>query len=126
MTKYLVHPVAYLQVSDFNSNGQLTNPLLTKGRVFIMLQAIFCGHCTTSKPAFQQLTNKYSGKGNVIFATVQGDGTEKGEKDLSQMMTKLIPGFKGFPTYVLYENGSFKTTFEGGRSVEAMEKFLGF
>lgn len=118
---FLNKPIYYLQRSDFNDNGDLVNPVIPKDKpVIIMLQAAFCGYCTQSKPAFQEFANKNAGK--VFVATIQADGTEKGEKELSPLLQKIDPDFKGFPSYVKHFKGK-KIPHSGGRDVASLTTF---
>jgi len=120
---YLNSPVAYLVDDDFDSKGNLTNTEIPKNKpALIMVQSNFCGHCTKAKPAYQQFAEK--NKDKVFCATVQGDGTEPGEKELSSRLKSLIPGFRGFPEYVLFVNGKMSKKHDGGRDVESLEKFV--
>jgi thiol-disulfide isomerase/thioredoxin len=122
--KYLNLPVVYLQDQDFDNNGNLVNPelLKTKKPVMIMIQGNFCGYCTQAKPAFQKFAEE--NKGKVICATIQGDGKESGEKELSNRVSKIHPNFRGYPGYVLYKNGKLYKVHDGGRGVKDLEKFL--
>lgn len=120
---YLNHPIAYLVDSDLDQEGNLINPDIPKDKpVIIMIQANFCGHCTKAKPEFQKFAEK--NKGKVFAATIQGDGKEKGEPELSKRLSNIFPDFRGFPEYVKYNNGKFEGTHDGGRSVEDLEKFI--
>jgi thiol-disulfide isomerase/thioredoxin len=120
--KYLNKPVHYLQKDDFDANGNLINPNIPKNiPTLIMIQANFCGHCVTAKPAYQELANEMDGK--VFFATIQGDGTEPGEKELGDMLNTIDKSFRGFPTYIAYHNGK-RTVHKGGRSVDDLKKFI--
>ncbi len=44
-------------------------------------------------------------KNKVVFATIQADGDEEGEKELNQILDKINQHLFGFPDYVLYVNG---------------------
>ncbi len=75
-----------------------------------MIQANYCGHCTNAKGDYYKAA-KYikeleknggtSYKNKVVFATIQADGDEEGEKELNQILDKIKPTFVGFPDYVL-------------------------
>ena len=120
--KYLNKPVGYLTITDFDQNGNLINPDIPKNKiVVIMIQANFCGYCTQAKPAFQEFGNNNN---NVIALTIQGDGTEKGEKELSNILKKIDPTFRGFPSYVAYKNGKYLKTHNGGRNLKDLELFV--
>jgi thiol-disulfide isomerase/thioredoxin len=121
--KYLNKPVAYLQDFDFDKNGKLINKNIpTDKPVIIMIQGNFCGYCTQAKPAFQKFANKNSE--NVFCATIQGDGTEKGEKELSRRLKKIDPEFQGFPSYVAYKKGEFLKIHDKGRDYDSLVEFL--
>ena len=118
---YLNMPIAYLVDSDFDDNGNIINPQIpTDIPVLVMIQANFCGHCTTAKPAFQKLAEQ--NKGKIFAATIQGDGKETGESQLSRRLSSIVPGFRGFPEYVLFKNGK-RIKHEGGRSKDDLENF---
>jgi thiol-disulfide isomerase/thioredoxin len=120
MSKFLNYPIGYLQVTDFDANGNLVNPELPKDRnILIMIQANFCGFCTKAKPDFQNLAND----GEIVCLTIQADGEEKGEKELGEILRKLDPSFRGFPHYVLYREGKRVATHDGGRSKEDLKDF---
>lgn len=114
----LLPPIAYLEKSDFTASGDL-DPKLARKPVFIMLQAGYCGHCTTAKPAFQALANS----GTVNCMTIQIDGQRPSEKALSSMLDSICPGFRGFPSYVLYNHGK-KIPYNGNRSTADMKQFV--
>jgi thiol-disulfide isomerase/thioredoxin len=117
---FLNKPVAYLQNDDFDKKGNLINSSIPKNKpVIIMIQANFCGYCTKSKPDFQNFADKNSGK--YFFATIQGDGTQPGEKELGERLEIIHPKFRGFPSYVGYKNGKFIKVHEGGRDEKSLE-----
>ena len=119
---YLNKPVAYLQVTDFDDNGNLINPKIPKDiPVVIMAQGNFCGYCTKSKPDFQDFANQNQGK--FFAATIQSDGKEPGEAELSKKLNKFFPKLRGFPSYFGYKNGKFVKEHEGGRDKDALQKF---
>lgn len=121
--KYLNKPVAYLQDFDFDQFGKLINQKISKNKpVIIMIQANFCGYCTQAKPSFQDFANRNSDK--VFCATIQGDGTEEGEKELSKRLKKIDPNFQGFPSYIAYKKGEFIKAHEKGRDYESLVEFM--
>jgi thiol-disulfide isomerase/thioredoxin len=121
--KYLNKPVAYLQDFDFDGKGKLINEKIPKNKpVIIMIQANFCGYCTQAKPAFQEFANKNSDK--VFCATIQGDGTEEGEKELSKRLKQIDPNFQGFPSYIAYKHGEFLKIHDSGRDYDSLVEFM--
>ena len=121
--KYLNKPVAYLVDSDFDANGNLSNPQIPKDKpVLLMIQADFCGHCTRAKPAYQEFADK--NKNKVFVATIQADGQEKGEEDgIGKRVEVLDSSFQGFPHYMLFWKGK-RITHNGGRGVSDLEEFV--
>ncbi len=119
---YLDRPVAYLQDTDFDKKGNIINKEIPKNKpVIIMIQANFCGYCTKAKPDFQKFADKNGSK--YFYATIQGDGTEKGEPELAKRIEMIHPKFRGFPSYVGYKNGKFVKIHEGERDVKSLEEF---
>ena len=120
---YLNIPVAYLTDSDIDDDGNIVTPQIpAELPLLLMVQANFCGHCTTAKPALQEFAQKHGR--DVVVATIQADGKEPGEPELAQKLSKLYPNFRGFPEYMLFKDKKFYKTHDGGRSVEDLEKFV--
>jgi thiol-disulfide isomerase/thioredoxin len=125
MTMYLNRPIAYLEDDDFDADGSLVNPEIPDDLpVVVMLQANFCGYCTTAKTAFQEFANANEGK--VFCATIQGDGKIGREKALGDRLRKVKSNFRGFPDYALFVAGSRVPKEIGGRSLADLEKFAVF
>ena len=124
MSNDLNGPLAYLQVTDFDDNGNIINTQIPKDKpIIIMLQASWCGHCTHAKPAFQSFAN--NNVDTVFCATVAADGTQPGEKELAQ---KFSGGFKGvsvrgFPTYIGIKNNGDMIENKFGRDEQSLKRF---
>ena len=121
--EYLTPPVAYLDTTDFDEDGNLINKQLVESNlpVFIMIQAIFCGHCTRAKPWFQEFAQQNVGK--VICCSIQGDSDMKSVKELTGRIHKICPDFVGYPSYVVF-NKNEKMRYKGGRKTEDLQSFL--
>ena len=121
--EYLTPPVAYLDTNDFDNDGNLINNQLLSSNlpVFIMIQAVFCGHCTRAKPWFQEFAQKNVGK--VICCSIQGDSDIKSVKELLSRLNKICPGFVGYPSYVVF-NKNKKILYDNGRKTEDLQAFL--
>ena len=121
--EYLTPPVAYLDSSDFDGEGKLSNSHLLSSNlpVFVMIQAVFCGHCTRAKPWFQEFAEKNVGK--VICCSIQGDSDIESVKKLSSIIPKMCPDFVGFPTYVIFDKGQ-TIKYKGGRKSEDLQNYL--
>lgn len=103
-------PVIYLQEADFNDKGLLDNPYFKDKKVVILLQANYCGYCTEVKPMFQKAADifkKRTDEPKVVFATIQADGEEKGESELSPKLTMMKPDFVGFPDFLKFYKNSW-------------------
>ena len=121
----LEYPVAHLEDSDFNSEGNLINPEILKYPIVVILvQSSWCGHCKMAKPAYQEFANKYKNNNKMLVATIQADGERQSEKKLGKRLDKIIPGFRGFPEYALYKNGKFVSSNIKGRSIRDLEEFV--
>ena len=121
--EYLTPPVAYLDSTDFDDDGNLTNKQLLESNlpIFVMIQAVFCGHCTRAKPWFQEFAQQNVGK--VICCSIQGDSDMKSVKELTSRLNKICPDFVGYPSYVVFNKGQ-KTRYESGRKTENLQSFL--
>lgn len=122
--KVLKRPIANLQDSDFDQNGNLINPNILKDNkpVVVMIQAGFCGHCTTAKPAFIEFAN--AKQDSVFCATINGDDfSVPGTKELSQRIGQIKPGFAGFPDYMVFKGGKRINKDIQGRDVQSLIEF---
>jgi hypothetical protein len=60
---------------------------------------------------------------NEMLATIQGDGNQPGEKELNDMIKKIDPTFRGFPSWVGYKNGKYVKSHEGKRDAKSLQDF---
>ena len=109
--------VAYLDSSDFTSDGKLKAK--SDKPVVVMVMATWCGFCKKAKPMFQELANKLNNK-KAYFAVIQHED----DPNLDKMVNSIIPNFSGFPTIVKFVNGKYIATHNGARTVEALEQFI--
>ena len=117
--EYLPPPVVYLDNNDFDDKGNIV--LKSDMPVFIMIQAVFCHHCTTAKPEFYKLSKEMNNK--IIFATIQGDSNKDEVVALKKKIKNICPNFYGFPSYVLHHKGK-KIPYDGNRQSKALKEFL--
>ncbi len=118
--EYLTPPVIYLDKTDFNENGDLVS-IKTDKPIFIMIQAVFCGHCTKAKPWFQEFS--LNNKDRVVCCSIQGDAEYPDAKNMGNIIKKICPNFLGFPSYTVFYNGNY-IEYDGGRKVEDLQNFL--
>lgn len=112
-------PIMYLERSDFLDNGNM-DPNLLSSPVFVLFQADYCGHCKSAKPSFQELANE----GIVRCMTVQGDGERPSERAIVPLLNKIYPGFRGYPSYMLFMPDGRKIPYNGKRDTMALRQFV--
>ncbi len=117
---YLTRPVAYLDSTDFDDEGNLINSQIPDLPVFIMFQANFCGYCKLAKPAFQEFAVRNQDK--IFVATIQADSEIPEVQQLRTKVQKIYPNLIGFPSYLVCYRGK-KIVYSGGRKLEDLQKF---
>lgn len=101
---YLKPPVYYLKRNIFNSNGEFKNISFFKNKLtIIFIHGDFCGYCKMAKPEFQKAADLNKNE-NVLFTSIQIDGTEEGEKECYDILDKILINFSGFPDYAVFYN----------------------
>jgi hypothetical protein len=104
--------VTYLEEKDFNGKT-----LKIPGVVIVLIQSLNCGHCTSAKQAYSDAANSIN---KVMWATIESDSA-------SSKLNELVndkPGFEGYPHYVAYKDGKHIKTFNDGRDVASLERFV--
>jgi thiol-disulfide isomerase/thioredoxin len=120
--KYLPKPIIYLDTTDFDDDGNLTNPSLPQDKpIFTMFQANFCGHCTNAKPDFYKFA--MNNINTVICATIQGDSDLPQVKAIKDKINKIYPNFYGFPSYLIFYKGK-KIIYDQGRTANDLQKYI--
>ena len=116
--------IIFLDDSDFKGNTLVYHGQPVMGTWIVFVQGSFCGYCTQAKPAFISLAKKYSDK-NVIFATVQIDGSES-EKKLGKKLNDIIrpDAMQGVPAYLKFKDGKYVAMHNGGRDEQSLVKFI--
>jgi len=115
---YLLPPIIYLEPKDFTDNLNLKN--FKKKICVVMVQANYCGYCTSAKNDFQQFATSNK---NVVCLTMQCDEESNGEK-LLKIAKQLKPKFAGFPDYFLFKNNKFINKEIDGRDIPSLENFI--
>ena len=118
---YLTKPISYLDINDFDDNGNIINPMILIGNkpIFIMLQANFCGFCKMAKPDFQKFAESTK---RFFCATIQADSKNPDVVNLQPKMDKIYPNLVGFPSYIIFYQDK-KIIYSGGRSFNDFQKF---
>ena len=112
--------VAYLEVTDFNSDGKPKHYVGDGKPILIMAQGNFCGIFKKATPAYEKLAENMN---KVFIATILIDG-EQSEKDASKFLKQWDTSYRGVPSYFGFDkNGNFKKVHSGGRDKESLETF---
>ena len=126
MTSFKGTDIVHLDINDFDK----TTKALTykgkdvKGRWFCMVQGNFCGYCTQAKPEFLK-AKQMIGK-DVMFCTVQIDGTD-GEQKLGKQMKSITKmSLNGVPAFILFVDGKAQKLYDGNRDANSLAQFAKF
>lgn len=118
------HKIMHLENEDFDNNGRLVLPDKYSGKLcVIMVFAVWCGHCKTTKVEHAKLPDLLGD--NVVVAAINGsgDGTNNSEKALMKRLKNIIPDFRGFPHIVVFgKDGKLLGSHEGKRTAEDIAK----
>lgn len=97
------------------TDNNFKDVLKKSNNLLVMFYAPWCSHCTKLKPPFseasQRVLNDKIGALGVVDATVHENLAR--EYDI-----------KGFPTLKLFQNGNFKTDYNGKRTAEDIYNFM--
>jgi thiol-disulfide isomerase/thioredoxin len=116
--------VGYLEDTDFS--GDILNCSVGNNKLhMIFIFSSWCPHCISAFPEYDKFAT-YIGKDNknVRMLCIQADGSRESEKNLGKQLGKIIKGFRGFPTIVIYQGGKLKDTLKGERTFDGLKKFL--
>lgn len=121
--------VYYLEEEDISPDGEIVGFKSLGGKnkpVFSMIYAGWCPHCVTLKPEFQKLSDEIRKMGEPVYiAAIQQDGkVSQSQANLGKNIKQVIPGFRGFPTLMLYKDGKPVKSYEGERTFNGMMKFI--
>lgn len=107
--------ILYLEDEDFDKQGRLITQPEDKGKPhLVMVFANWCGPCKATKPVYGKLVSDNAiDQSKVRVACINASSTTEGpyknrpgELAIMNRIDKIIPGFRGFPTIVLFdENG---------------------
>ena len=121
MSTDLKYPVAYLEIQDFDADGNLMLSHFEGMPVMVMIQAGWCGACTQAKPEFQRYANM-----NIAgAATIQNDGERESERQLAAIVSRIYPEkMIGFPSYMLITGDGKRIAYNGPRDAESIKNFV--
>lgn len=104
--------IIYLEGSDVSGSE-----LKYKGKCIILIQTNGCGFCTKAKPDYKMASDKYN---SCKWFTIEMDTADS---NLSKF-AKNLPGFSGYPHYVLFNNGKLVKTYNGNRKSDNLISFV--
>ena len=101
---------------DVNNNSQLRkfNDNHRRGVWFVWFYADWCGHCHQMKEPWNQF--EQSNVHNINLAKVRDDYVPKVNSN---------PSIQGWPTILLYKNGKIVDMYQGERTPDAFNEYLG-
>lgn len=101
---------------NVNNNSQLRkfNDNHHKGVWFVWFYADWCGHCHQMKEPWSQF--EQSNVHNINLAKVRDDYVPKVNSN---------PSIQGWPTILLYKNGKVVDMYQGERTPNAFNQYLG-
>jgi thiol-disulfide isomerase/thioredoxin len=130
--------ILYLEDQDFDKNNKLIVSAEDEGKTHIvMIFANWCGPCKATKDPYSQILNKVD-QSKVRVACINLTGEEEGpyknregELKISKRISDIVPGFRGFPTIVLFdgkgnivrESNDPAKMYKGNRSTDDLVKF---
>lgn len=123
MTSFKGTDMVHLDINDFDktTNVMTYKGKDVKGRWFCMVQGNFCGYCTQAKPEF--LKAKQMVGNDVMFCTVQIDGTNSEQKLGKQMKNITKMALNGVPAFILFIDGKPAKLYEGNRNAGSLAQF---
>uniref|UniRef100_A0A6C0KMK1 Thioredoxin domain-containing protein n=1 Tax=viral metagenome TaxID=1070528 RepID=A0A6C0KMK1_9ZZZZ len=118
---YLVHRF-YLAKEGFESSPQNLESDVASQKSMVLFYADWCGHCKKFMPEWNKLSSLWNDKSdkNVKMMKVNcGNASE--DKTQADIMEKY--NIKGYPTILVFENGT-ATEYSGGRKSSELEEYL--
>lgn len=97
-------PIFYLRRQDFNDDGSINNVFFKNKLLIIFIHADYCGYCHMAKKDYQEAAEENKNK-NIFFGAIQADGNNRGEKECSEIFSKICSNFQGYPDYAIFYNG---------------------
>ncbi len=110
---------SYLK-EGFESSASTFENDLNKDTKLVLFYADWCGHCKKFKPTWEETSKDVNKNGKKIMISVNVGEQDENSKKLSEKYK-----VDGFPTIVIFSNGSMKGTYDGPRTKEGMMNVLG-
>ena len=107
-----------IKLTGFKKLGMHNKPVL------VLVFASWCGYCQKFKPDFQAFANIIKEMGEPIYvATIQADGKEQGQVELSKKLRTIFKDFRGFPDVYMFKNNKLNKKFDRERTKDALMSF---
>ena len=110
---YLVYKT-YLK-EGFESSSSTFESDLTKDTKLVLFYADWCGHCKQFKPIWKETADEINKGGKKIMISVDVGGKDTESSKLSEKY-----GVDGFPTVIIFSNGSKSKSYDGPRTKEGL------
>jgi len=107
-----VSPVLKLDKDNFEEETKT-------GIAFVKFFAPWCGHCKRLAPTWEELAKKYEGKAGVTVAHVDCTAADNANRALCDSN-----GVNGFPTLLIFNDGTKVEEYNGKRDLADLEAFV--
>jgi protein disulfide-isomerase-like protein len=103
----------------FESSASSFESDLDNDTKLVLFYADWCGHCKKFKPTWEETAKEVNVDGKKIMISVNVGEQDDNSKQLSEKYN-----VDGFPTIVIFSNGSMTGTYDGPRTKEGMMNIL--
>jgi protein disulfide-isomerase-like protein len=110
---YLIYK-NYLK-EGFESSASKFEKDLTNDTKLVLFYADWCGHCKQFKPIWNETADEVNKGGKKIMISVDVGGKDQESSKISEKY-----GVDGFPTVVIFSNGSKSGMYNGDRTKEGL------
>ncbi len=110
---YLVYKT-YLK-EGFESSSSTFEKDITNDTKLVLFYADWCGHCQQFKPIWKETAEQINKGGKKIMISVDVGGKDPESSKLSEKY-----GVDGFPTVMIFSNGSKSGPYDGPRTKEGL------
>lgn len=91
--------IPYLEGSDF-TKGEMNQYVYNGKPSILLLQGQHCSYCSIAKPHFQTFND--NNKRYIQCLTVQVDSKNKQDREATDIISKMVPGIRGIPSYMFF------------------------
>lgn len=120
------YPIIHLEISDFDSNGNLKNSFFDDKLTILMIQYTKCGFCHTLSPIYKSVSEYFFKQNDkIVLTTVVLDSEFKSEREIVKIIDKIVPDIKGVPSFVVFKNKKvYSTEDPENYSFEGLKKYI--